>query len=95
MEFFLVTVSRPALKPTQSPIQWVPGALTPGVNRPSREAVHSPPSGAEVKNAWGYTYTPPVCLHGMVLSKSTRTNLPLHFYRFQMDGWLTRKLLSN
>jgi hypothetical protein len=31
------------------PIQWVPGALSLGVNRPGREAGHSPPSSAEVK----------------------------------------------
>jgi hypothetical protein len=40
----------------------------PGVKRPGREADHSPPSSAEVKNAWGYTSTPPICLHDVVLS---------------------------
>jgi hypothetical protein len=35
--------------PTQSPIQWVPGALSLGVKRPGREADHSPPSTTEVK----------------------------------------------
>jgi hypothetical protein len=34
----------------------------PGVKRPGREADHSPPSSA------GYTSTPPVRLHGAVLS---------------------------
>jgi len=29
--------------------QWVPGALSLGVKRPGREAGHSPPSTAEVK----------------------------------------------
>jgi len=38
-----------ALGPTQPPIQWVPGALTLGVNWPEREADLSPPSNAEVK----------------------------------------------
>jgi hypothetical protein len=51
-----------------SPIQWVPGALSLGVKRPVRETDHSPPSSAEVKNAWSYTATPPVRLHGVVLS---------------------------
>jgi hypothetical protein len=41
---------RPALRPTQTPIQWVPGALSLGVKRPGREADHSPLSSAEVKN---------------------------------------------
>jgi hypothetical protein len=41
--------SRPALGPTQPPIQWAPGALSLGVKWPGREADHSPPSSAEVK----------------------------------------------
>jgi len=61
------TVSRTVLGPTQPPIQWVPGALFLEVKRPRLEADHSPPSSAEVKNAWSYTSTPPI-LHGMVLS---------------------------
>jgi hypothetical protein len=50
--------SRTVLGPTQPPIQWVPGALSLGVKRPGREADDSPPSNAEVKNAWSYTSTP-------------------------------------
>jgi hypothetical protein len=42
---------RPALEPTQPPIQSVLGAPTPRVKRPGREADHSPPSTAEIKNA--------------------------------------------
>jgi hypothetical protein len=48
MGIFLITASRTALRPTQPPIQWVPGALSLGVKRPGREADHSPPSSAEV-----------------------------------------------
>jgi hypothetical protein len=44
--------------PTKPPIQWVSRALSLGVKRPGREADHSPPSSAEVKNAWSYTSTP-------------------------------------
>jgi hypothetical protein len=40
----------------------------PGVKRPVREADHSLPSSAEVKNAWSYTSTLPIRLHGVVLS---------------------------
>jgi hypothetical protein len=43
--FLFSTSSRPTLWFTQPPIQWVPG-----VKRPRREAVHSPPASAEVKN---------------------------------------------
>jgi hypothetical protein len=58
----------------------VTGALSLGVKRPGHEADHSPPSSAEVKNAWNYTSTAPVRLHDVVLSYSTRTILPLPFY---------------
>jgi hypothetical protein len=47
--FIFTTVSRPVLGPTQPPIQWVPGSLSLGVKRLGREADHSPPSSAEVK----------------------------------------------
>jgi hypothetical protein len=46
--FLYFTASRPALGP-ETPAQWVPGALSLGVS-PGREADHSPPSNAEVKN---------------------------------------------
>jgi len=39
--------SRPALGPTQPPVQWVPG-LSRGKVRPRRAADHSPPSSAVV-----------------------------------------------
>jgi hypothetical protein len=66
--FLFTTASRPALWPTQPPIQWVPGALSPRVKRPGREADQSPPSSAKFKNAWSYTSTLSIRLHGMVLS---------------------------
>jgi hypothetical protein len=47
--FPLSSVSRPALGPIQSPLQWVPGVVSPGVKaRSGRDADHSPPSNAEV-----------------------------------------------
>jgi hypothetical protein len=56
--FLFTTASRTALGPTQPPIQWVPGALSLGVKRQDREADHSHPSSAEVKNAWSHIFTP-------------------------------------
>jgi len=46
----------------------IAGGSFPGIKLPRREANHSPPSSAEVKNAWSYTCTAPIRLHGMVLS---------------------------
>jgi hypothetical protein len=44
------TTSRAALGPIQPPIQWVLGAISPGVKWSEGKADHSPPSSAEVKN---------------------------------------------
>jgi hypothetical protein len=56
------------------------GVLYPRVNRPEREADSSPPSGAKIKDTWGYNSTSPymfmawwlvkhrIHLHGLVLS---------------------------
>jgi hypothetical protein len=57
--FFFSTSARLALGPTQPPIQWVLGSLSPGVKRQGREADHSPPASAEVKKMWIYTFTLP------------------------------------
>jgi hypothetical protein len=66
--FLFTTASRPALGPTQPPIQRVLGVLSFGVRRPERETDHSPPPNAEIKNARSYTFTPPTRLHSVMLS---------------------------
>jgi hypothetical protein len=75
--FLLFTSSRPVLGPTQPPIQWVSGALSPEIKRPGREINHSPPSSAEVKKTWIYKSAPPIRLHGgqlfLLLSSSVLT----------------------
>jgi hypothetical protein len=43
----------------QPPIRLVPWALSPGVQRPLREADHSSPPIEDVKNVCNYTSTPP------------------------------------
>jgi hypothetical protein len=73
------TASRTALRPTQPPIQRVPGALSLRVKRPGREADHSPPSSAEVKHAWSYTSVPQYVFMACCLL-SIRTTLPFTFY---------------
>jgi hypothetical protein len=69
--FLFATASRPALGPTQPPIQWVSGILSPGVKRPRRETDHSPPSSAEVKNTWIFTSTPPYAFTAWCLVNHT------------------------
>jgi hypothetical protein len=51
--------SRPALGFTQPPIQWVRGAISPGVKQPGHEVDHSPATSAEVKKMWIDASTPP------------------------------------
>jgi hypothetical protein len=66
--------------PTQPPIQWVPGVLSLRVKRPGREADHSPPSSAEVKNAWSYTSTPQYAFMAWWSLKKHRQNLTFTFF---------------
>jgi hypothetical protein len=65
--FLFTTASRPAMGPTQPPIQWVTGVFSPGIKRPGREADHSPPSSAEVKERAELYLHSPVHLHGVML----------------------------
>jgi hypothetical protein len=88
--FLFTTASRRSLGSTQPPIQWIPGALSLGVKRPRREADHSLPSSAEVKNAWNFTSTTPVCLHGVVLSYSIGATLPWPLPYFFMEWCLVK-----
>jgi hypothetical protein len=77
--FLFTTASRTALGTTKPPIQWVPGALSLGVKRPGREADHSPPSSAEVKNAWSCISTPQYVFMAWCLVKH-RDNFTFTFY---------------
>jgi hypothetical protein len=85
------TASRTALGPTQPPIRWVPGALYLGIKRPGREADHSPPSSAEVKNAWRYTCTPPIRLNGVVISYA-QGQFYFNFYHTTIQKFLITEL---
>jgi hypothetical protein len=55
----------------------LPRALSLGVKQPGRDADHSPPSGAEVKEGVELYLHSPIRFHGVVLSQSTGTTLPL------------------
>jgi hypothetical protein len=54
--------SIPALWPIQVPIRRVPGDLSPGVERPEREANYPHPISAEGNNEWTFSST---SLHGV------------------------------
>jgi len=43
------------------------GSFCCRIKLPGRETEQSDPSSAEVKDAWSYTSTPPICLHSVVL----------------------------
>jgi hypothetical protein len=59
LRFFLfTTASRPALGSSQPLSNGYRGDLSPEVKLSEREADHSPPNNAEVKNTWSYTFTP-------------------------------------
>jgi hypothetical protein len=66
--FLFTTMSRLALGPNPPPIHWVPGALSLGEKQPGREDDHSPGSSAKVKECVELSSTPPIRLHGIVLS---------------------------
>jgi len=59
--FFFATASRPALGPTQPPIQWVQGALSPGIKRMGPEAKNSAPFSAEIRTYGAIAPLPNTC----------------------------------
>jgi hypothetical protein len=89
--FLFTTVSRTALGPTQPPIQRVPGTVSLGVKRPGREADHTPPSSAEVKNAWSYTSTPQYVFMAWCLVKH-KDNFNFYLYKAPIKNAVRSKL---
>jgi hypothetical protein len=53
-----ITVSRPALLPTQPPFRWVQEEFSPGVKQSLDIADHSSRSSTESKNAWNHASKP-------------------------------------
>jgi hypothetical protein len=50
--FLLFKVSRPSVRITQPPIQWVLWALLPGIKCPRNETDHLPPTSAVFNKEW-------------------------------------------
>jgi hypothetical protein len=68
--FLFATAYRPALGPTQPPIQGVLGLFSRGIIKwPGSEGDHSSESSAEVKNVWSYTSTHPYIFMAWCLVK--------------------------
>jgi hypothetical protein len=64
--FFFVSASRPALGPTQPPIQWVPGVLSPKVKRGRGMTLTTHPHLVpRLRMSRSYTSSPPMRLHGV------------------------------
>jgi hypothetical protein len=64
--FPLASVSRPALGPTQPPVQWLPGVLSPGVKRgPGVMLTTHPHLVPRSLMSRYYTSSPPKRLHGV------------------------------
>jgi hypothetical protein len=79
--FVFATASRPALGPTQPPVQWIPEVLSLEVKRPAIEAGYSLPSSTKVKNAWSCISIPPIRLHDAMFSyEKDRDNFTFAFY---------------
>jgi hypothetical protein len=78
--FLSTTASRMALGPTQPLIQWVPEALSLGVERPWCEADHPSPSSAEVKECVKLYLHSPHTPNGVILClKRHRDNFTVTF----------------
>ena len=68
---------RPALGPTQLPVQWELGNSS-GIKRLDLEADHSPSCRVSVKKGWCYSVNLPACLLGLCSDNCTFLNPEYH-----------------
>jgi hypothetical protein len=92
--FLFTNASRTALGPTQPPIQWVQEIPSLGVKRLGREADHSLPSSAEVKE-WLelYRHSPNTLLWRGAQLKH-RDNFTFTFYKDRVSFYRTVRLVQ-
>jgi hypothetical protein len=76
--FSSLSVSRPALRPAESHIQWAPSALSLVIKRSGREYYHSHSSSAQVEYTW--MSTPPHIFVTRCLINYAKTSAPLASY---------------
>jgi hypothetical protein len=90
--FLFATASRPALGPTQPPIRRVPAVLSRGVKLTTH--LYLVPRS---ENAWSFTFTPPIRLHGVALGlkKAQGQLLPLCVSRLMRSACLAHPILFN
>ena len=86
--FHINKTSRPALVPTQPPIQWVHG-LFPGVKRPRLDVYHLSSSIGEVTNEWSCTSISPIRLHNLDLHFVHLTTIPIGDCSIASNGSMT------
>jgi hypothetical protein len=92
---FLQRNVRTSSEAQPAPIQLLPAAAFPGLERPGCKADHSPPTSAEVKNEWNYTSAPSVCLHNVyrnnfsftMFSQQCRVSVFLGYGAASMYNW--------
>jgi len=84
------TLSKPAVGPTQPPLQLVPGGS--GVKRPRSESDHTPTSSAKTNDEWSYTSTPQYVFMAWCLV-THRDNFNL-FYLYNRSGFQATVLTS-
>jgi hypothetical protein len=77
-DFPISSVSRPALGPTQPPVQWVPAVLSRRKTRPGLDADHSPHLVPKSRMSRSYTPLPP-----SATMACSGTALPFISFRFE------------
>jgi hypothetical protein len=75
-KIFLFKMSIWALRPTQPPIEWVPGTHSADI----KQLVYEANCSAEDENEWSYTSTPLICLGG-----TYKDNITLLYLNWQFS----------